>query len=385
MKSPAQKDNQRGSVFLTTMVCIFLMSLTSGYMYQMSAYNSNFTNRLQQSTQAQILAEAGLNRAISTIRASWSAGSVANNFPLTSLGNGSYDASVSTVSGRTLVSSVGTVNGVQRTVSAEVVAPTTSALNYVFAGGAISAHVIDPGTGQATGTITGDIYAAGPLTLDGPVGGNLLNVTGNVYGASTVSTSSSVTVSGSQNQNWTQTVSFPTVDFSYYQTIATTNGYYYNSDQTFSSGTLPGSPGGGVIYVNGNVTIQGTQNVTACIIATGNITIQKSGSTYPRVTVNEYTNYPALMTQNGSIAFTSTGNGEAYLTATGLVYSGNNFSIDTGNHDAITITGSVLAKGVIDTDGMTAWNNLNVNYVSQSPPGVTSSGSATMTVRSYNT
>ena len=44
----------------------------------------------------------------------------------------------------------------------------------------------------------------------------------------------------------------------------------------------------------------------------------------------------------------------------------------------------VLAKGTIDTDGMTAWNQLQATYSAQTPPGVTSSGSATTTVRSYN-
>jgi hypothetical protein len=90
------------------------------------------------------------------------------------------------------------------------------------------------------------------------------------------------------------------------------------------------------------------------------------------------------MTQNGNIVFTSTGNGGAYLTVTGLIYSGNNFTIDAGNHDNFTVTGSILAKGVIDTDGTTAWNNMNVTYVSQNPPGFSNAGNANMTVRSYN-
>ena len=359
-------SNRRGTVFLTTMVCVFLMSTTGGYLYVMSARNSHYANQLQKSTQALMLAESGLARALSTIKVDWNAISSDGNFPETSLGTGTYDAGVATVSGRYLVSSVGSVEGVTRTVSAEVTPPAISALDYAFAGGSIAAHVIDPGTGQATGTITGDIYSAGPLTLDGPTGGNLLNITGDVDGASTISTSSSVTVSGTQTQNYTATVNFPTVDFSYYQTIATANSQYYNGDQTFASGALPAAPAGGVIYVNGNVKIRGTQSVTAAVIATGNITIEKSGSTYPRVTVNKFGNFPALMTQNGSITFTSTGNGGAYLTVTGLIYSGNNFTIDTGNHDDITVTGSVLAKGVIDLDGMTAWNDLNVTYASQS-------------------
>ena len=378
------RHSQKGSVFLTTMICVFLMSLTGGYLYKVSSEGSHFMNRLQKSTQAQILAEAGLARALSTLRNNWATYSNASNFPSTSLGEGSYDASVTTIGGRYLVSSIGTVQSAQRTVSAEVIPPSVSALDYVFAGGSISAHVIDPGTGQATGSITGDIYAGGALTLDGPAGGNLLEITGDIFGASTVSTAGTVSVSGTSNSDWTTVVNFPTVDFSYYQAIATANGHYYNSDQTFASGTLPANPAGGVIFVDGNITIRGTQDVTAAIIATGSITVSKSGSTYPRVTVNQYSNYPALMTQNGNIAFTSTGNGGAYLTVNGLLYSGNNFTVDSGNHDDVTINGSALAKGTIDLDGMTAWNDLNATYVAQSPPGFSNPGSANMTVLSYN-
>ena len=67
-----------------------------------------------------------------------------------------------------------------------------------------------------------------------------------------------------------------------------------------------------------------------------------------------------------------------------MIYSGNNFSLDSGNQDEFTITGSILAKGVIDTDGLTAWNRLNDTYVSQSPPSVTASGSSSLSIKSYN-
>ncbi len=378
-------SNDRGSVFLATMVGIFIMSLVSGYSYKLSSYNSAYVNRLQKSMQAQQLAEAGLVRALSTLRSNWNQVSNAGAFPLTNLGSGSYDASVSNIGGRYLVSSVGTSQGVTRTVTAEVMAPSVSALNYVIAGGGAGAHVIDAGTGQSSGTITGDIYMGGPLTIDGPAngGGGQLSITGDVYGLSTITDGSNVSVSGTESQNWSTTVTFPTVDFSYYQNIATANGQYFNGNKTYASGTLPAAPAGGVIFVNGDVTIQGTQSTTAAIVATGSITMSKTGSTYPRITVNQFSNYPALMTQNGSINFTSTGNGGAYLTVTGLIYSGNNFTVSTGNHDAVTITGSILAKGTYSTSGMTAWNVTGISYASQNPPGFSSSN-ATTTIRSYN-
>jgi hypothetical protein len=383
MKIDILKNNVRGSAFLTTLVLMLLMVSTGGYMYKASAQSSHFTGELRQATQAQAIAEAGLAQALGRLRGNWSL--ISSSFPSGSLGGGSYSTTLVTSGGRYLVRTTGTYRGHSRIASAEVAGPTVSALDYVIAGGATSTHTIDVGTGQSSGTIVGDIYMAGPVTIDGPSGGGggTLAVTGDVLSQSTITSGSNVSVSGSQSQNWTTTVSFPTVDFSYYQAIAAANGRYYSSNQTFASGALPANPAGGVIFVNGDITIRGTQSTTACIIATGNITIQKSGSTYPRVTVNQFSNYPSLMTQTGNITFTSTGNGGAYLTVTGLIYSGNNFSVSTGNHDTLTVTGSILAKGTYSTSGMTAWNVTGVSYAEQTPPGFSSSN-ASMSVVSYN-
>lgn len=375
--------NQKGSIFLSTMVCVFIMSLVGGYSYQMSASNSTFINRLQKSLQAQQLAEAGLVRALSTIRASWSSVNNTGSFPLTSLGTGTYDASVSSIGGRYLVSSVGTSQGVSRTVTAEVTAPSSGALQYALAGGGNGSHEIEIGGGQSSGTIVGDIYGAGNFELEGPSSGGTLAVSGSVYASEDIDTGSNTTISGSTNSDWTTTVAFPTVDFSYYQAIAQANGQYFSGNKTYNSGTLPGTPSGGVIFVNGNIDIRGTQSSTACIIATGNITMAKSGSTYPRITVNQYSNYPTLMTQNGEITFSSTGNGGAYLTTTGLIYAGNNLHITSGNHDTFNFTGSVVSRGEIQID-LQAQNSFTMTYSSQNPPGMTTSGSSSNSIRSYN-
>lgn len=374
-----------GSALITMMICMLLMSMAGGYMYQASAQSSHFTGMLRVSTQSQAVAEAGLAAALARLRGNWNL--ISSSFPSGSIDDGTYTTTKTVSGGRYLIETTGTVKGHSRTVSAEVKAPTVSALDYVIAGGGSGNHVIDVGTGQSSGTIVGDIYMGGPVTIDGPSngGGGTLTITGDVESLSTITSGSNMTISGGSTSNASTTVAFPTVDFSYYQTIATTNSQYFNSNKTYASGTIPASPAGGVIFVNGNVTINGTQNTTAAIIATGNITIAKTGSTYPRVTVHQYSNYPALMTQTGNITVTSTGSAspDAYLTVTGLVYSGNNFSVSTGNHFNMTVTGSILAKGTYSTTGMTAWNVTGVSYVSQTPPGFTSSN-ATMSVVSYN-
>jgi hypothetical protein len=369
----------RGSVFVTTMISMLVMLLVGGYMYAMSESGVHNVKQLQGRTQAKYLAEAGLANALGALRANWQTSAT---FAATTLANGSYSATVSTSSGRTLVRATGIVEGVSASASAEVIPPGLSALDYVIAGGGTGPHTIDAGTGQSNGAITGDVYAGGNLTIDGPSSGGAMVIDGDVQSTGTITNGSNASTSGSQTNNFTSTVSFPTVDYSFYQAIASANGTYYATDVTYASGGIPAAPAGGVIYVDGDLTIYGTQATTACLVATGNITIAKTGSTYPRVTVNKFSNYPALMTQNGSITFTSTGNGGAYLNVTGLIYSGNNFNFSSGNHDTFDLTGSILATGTISITPQ-AWNDTDIDYNQEDPPGFTSNV-AEMRVASYN-
>lgn len=379
MRIREKLSNTTGSALITMMVCMLLMTTTGGYMYQASIQNSHFTGKLRVSTQAQAVAEAGLAAALARVRGNWSL--INSAFSNGEINGGTYSTARTTSGGRYLLTTTGTVQGHSRTASAEVSAPATSVLDYAIAAGG-NAN-IDPGTGQATGTITGDVYAAGNVSLSGPSGGNLLTVNGDVFANGNIATGSAVSVSGSSTQSWSTVETFPTIDFSYYQTIATTNSYYYNGNKTYASGTIPASPTGGVIYVNGNVIIRGTQNTTACIVATGNIQIEKSGSTYPRVTVNQYSNFPAILTQ-GNIQFSSNGNGGAYLTTTGIVYASGNIQLSSGNHDTFSFTGSLIALGNIQTTGLTAWNTLGVTHTNQTPPGFSGIGGGTMEIESYN-
>jgi hypothetical protein len=375
--------NQRGTVFLTTMICAGLMAMISGYTYQLSSQHLHYVNQLKRSTQAQELADAGLSKALSLIATNWANISNAANFPLTNLSGGTYDVAITTSGNRYLVSSTGVMDGAQRTATAEVSAPTLSALDYAFAAGGNA--TIDSGTGGSPGTIVGDIYAAGDVSLDGPSSGGILAITGDVDAGGDVTTDASATVVGTSTPDFASSVSFPTVTMSYYQTIAAANSQYINGDQTYASGTIPATVPGNVIYVNGNVTIQGAQTSTVSIFATGNITISKSGSTYPRVAITAPTvggaTYPAMVC-SGNFTFTSTGNGGASLTINGLVYPQGNFTFSSGNHDTFTLNGSVLARGNV-TLSPTAQNTIAATYVAQSPPGFVNAVSG-MEIVSYN-
>ena len=378
--------NERGSVFMTTMIAMLLMLVTGGYMYQVADQEFYNVKQLQTRTQAKYLSDAGLSYALGSLKDSWS---TTASFSTTSLGQGSYSAVAATTSGRTLITATGTVGSTTRTATAEVTAPGVSALDYVFASGG-DLH-IDSGTSSSPGAITGDIYSGGDMELDGPSTGGDLVVTGALDSTGTIDVDAGdVTVSGTQTPAFSQTVTFPTVDFSYYQAIAVANGQYISTDKAYGAASpIPAAPAGGVIFVNGNITIAaGTHNTTACLVATGNITISKSGSAYPYIRITAPTvagaTYPAVLC-GGNFTYSTTGNAspDAYLIITGLVYPQGNFTFSSGNHTSLTITGSVLARGDINVTP-TAFTLLGATYNgTATPPGFTL-GTVEMEVVSYN-
>ena len=369
--------NEKGAIFLSTMVSLLVMVIVGGSIFNLTSQDLFFINRLKKSTQARQLAEAGLAQACATLKASWTANTA---YPQTSVGSGTYQATAATSSGRTLVTSVGVVQGISRSVTAEVVPPAISAFNYAFAAGGNA--TIDSGTASSPGTITGSIYSAGNTTLDGPSSGGVLQITGNLDAGQNITTSSSVSVIGTQTPNYGSTVHFPTVDLSYYQTIAAANGQYFGGSKVYNSGEIPAAPAGGGIYIGGSCTIYGTQNTNATLVVGGSLAIQKAGNTYPRVTIAKADPMPAMIVM-GSLAFQSSGNGGAYLVVTGLIYTGGNFDFQSGNHDTFTLNGSLISLGNI-TISPQSFNVTTATYLQQNPPGFTIPPSE-FSIESYNT
>ncbi len=381
---PSIMRNERGSVFMTTMIAMLLMLLTGGYMYQVSDQGFYNVKQIQSRTQAKYLADAGLSYALGSLKDSWSTSA---SFSSTSLGLGTFSASAATSSGRTLVTGTGTIESISRTATAEVTAPGVSALDYVFASG--GDMEIDSGTSSSPGTITGDIYSGGDADLDGPSTGGSLTIVGDIDSTGSITADPSVTVVGTQTPSFSETVTFPTVDFAYYQAIAVANSQYIATDQAYTTASpIPAAPAGGVIFVNGNISITGTQSTTACIVATGDITLSKAGSVYPMVTITAPTisgvTYPAVLCQ-GNFTFSTTGNAspDSYLTITGLVYPQGNFTFTSGNHTNLTITGSVLARGDVNVTP-TAFTLLGATYNGTATPPGFDLGTVEMEVISYN-
>ncbi len=386
MKTRLFLKSQQGTIFLTTMIIMFLMVLVSGSVFQLSTQHMHYISVLRKSSQAQYLAEAGLAAAVATLTANFSNKDNAAMFPATNLGVGSYDVTVVQSGGRVLLKSVGTVQSVQRLASLEVEDLTPTALNQ----------------GEAAG---GNILLATILGSDSDVTGNLfanqnvnliawffssVTINGDVFAGGTVSKS---TFFGGTVTWWSKTdnagnITFPNYDFNFYKAIAQTNELanpgccYFLGNQDWTNKTSNLNTTGGVLFVEGNVTLRGTTTITGCLISTG--TVRMYGTVNQSKAVN-FPSYPAMMTSTNdilllNIPFISSGK----LFANGLVYAGNDFKL-LGIGAQANVTGSVIAKGVLQQAQIVS--DLDIVYVHQNPPGLIIGGGATapINVKSYNT
>ncbi|MBI4432387.1 MAG: hypothetical protein HY592_02760 [Candidatus Omnitrophica bacterium] len=372
-------NNSKGTVFLSTMIAMLLMILTGEAMYLMADQGVYAVKRLRLATQAKHLADSGLAIAFA---------SLAGNFVTSSTWNGSisgfggYTATASTSSGRTLVVATGTVQGVTVTSSAEVTPPSADIMDYSLAGSNVDFYL----AAFNMVTATGSIYSEGNMTLDANATTSVISLTspGNVNAGGTITvTGSGLITMGTATSN-ASLASYPTVDFAYYQNLAQNGGgTYVNGDVTYNSSNAMPSPAGGVIYVNGNVSITSDQTSTAALIVNGNLSISRGATT-----IVAPANLPAIVTQ-GAITISGIGANAADLTVTGLIYSGNDFTI-TGNHHNIMVTyGAIIARGnfVGNSSGFSQ-SALTIIYPTTTPAfslnGITSGGSSQMAVESYN-
>jgi Tfp pilus assembly protein PilX len=103
------------------MSILLLMVIMGISIFQTTIQTRHMSTFLKNSSEAQYLAEAGIRDALATLdNLGFAARNNASNFPLTSFGAGTYDATVTETGGRVLLTSVGTVNNVSKTVSVEV-------------------------------------------------------------------------------------------------------------------------------------------------------------------------------------------------------------------------------------------------------------------------
>ncbi|MCX6995923.1 MAG: hypothetical protein NTV49_02290 [Kiritimatiellaeota bacterium] len=256
---------------------------------------------------AQAIAEAGIGYAYQKLSTNWDLRSDASAFPLTSYGDGTFDASVTSINSTSVVvSCLGIYQEAQNTVVADMKNYSTNlptggqpAATGIFTKAIACGSSLNTGTSNA-GTIQGDVVAT-----------SITDKKNKITGTETIAT---VDVKN-------------LINLTPYFNAASNNGAYFPSSQAFHNY----SPPGGIAWVDGSISLKG--DCVGCFIATSNI-FANGGFTQTQVN-----NYPALISQNGSVG----GNNSS---AHGLVYAPMG-SIDLGGN--MTIYGTAICSAPISS------------------------------------
>jgi len=368
----------RGTIFIIVMLISMLMILIGVSASNMLLQDAHMVKHLKRSTQAQYLAEAGINVALVVLAQDFSKKDTSGNFPKTYLGAGYYHVTVSEFGNRVLLSSEGEAEGVTRTVDVEVkdLGAYPEALKRALAtGGDMKVHST---VGHVT--IYGDIHANGDMTLQGKDASNMVKVLeqspydGDATCHGTYTEKGSVQVDGVGIGGQAE-LDMPNFDFAYFKNVALTGGgVHYSDDTTFQGAAGEDLSGGtaGITYVDGTATFKKSAfTITGGFVAKGKIELKNSGS----ITQNHSSGnrFPIFMsndecdlkgpfnTQSGNIVY-ATNSATIYSAAPsvlmlGAVLSGGWIEIKPGT--AVTLTYSKIESSEVIPSGgieIVSWN-----------------------------
>ena len=298
-----------GSALLTVLIIMGVLAFALTSMVLTSTQLPYSVRHTCDSIKAQAIAEAGANIAYAMLSTNFALKDNASAFPETSYGGGKYDVTVQSMSTTSAVlTSVGYYSSATSTVAMDVINIVSNTASGqpgavgLFKYAIASGTSIDGGNSSAGDGINGDVTA--PVITDKK---------GKITGTKTIGT---VNVSN-------------LINLTPYYNYAVANGAMYTGDQSFRDYTAPG----GVAWVQGNVSLKGS--IVGCIIATGNITCNGG------FTLTQVANYPALVSQNGSISMNNN-------SLSGLVYAPQGNVTLGGN---ASITGTIIAGGTVSFSG----------------------------------
>lgn len=271
---PRRMENEKGMVLVMVMAFVLLMAISAISFTTVLRRDIELIARAKLSEQAKNVAEAGVHHSLAKL---FTEGfSSRANFNGT-LDTGTYSVTYTDVGDRTLITSVGTVLGVSRTVSAEVKSNFPDALTKMFAGGNdVKARVTSD---SAAVSITGDIHAnndvelralgAGQIIISGEISSVGIIQEGSQHNAPD-SLDDGVYINGINNDAAAvledrYRVTFPEFEYDVYKQEAIDSGDYYSGNTTFNGDTL--SPSNGVVYVDGNVVIRGACTLNGGLVA----------------------------------------------------------------------------------------------------------------------
>jgi hypothetical protein len=364
MKIPNTDNSKNGSAMLIVLSIVVSMSALLIVSVSGGLQQAFFATKLADRVRAQLIAEAGAHQAYAILKSDWDARLSDTAFPLTSYGDGSYDVEVAPTNAMASIRSTGTYGAATELAILDVINLGSSSpavpvdwstmSNYtVVAGGEITWGGASQFTGggllhsnakflrSGNGYLEGDLTSSTQFHTQGNAGG----VDGDVS-APTISGRTG-NILGSQAAGPVPLVTIPDIDLTPYATEAAANGEYFTGNVSMSSSR---TINGGVMFVDGDLSISGNDNFTGSFICTGTLTISGNGS------VTAVNGYPALASRDGDIKFSG------QKDVTGLIYVKSGDYEQTGGNK---LNGQIIVKGDIKKAG-----NSMVGLFLNSPPTI---------------
>lgn len=368
------RGSNNGSALVTVMGVILLIAVVGAGMVTLGRQQIYSARRMRDYAKAQIIAESGANAAYSLLKTNFAARTNPDNFPLTSFGDGTYDATVVSVSSNLAsITSTGVCGLARAVVRVDIKnyplatsngAPIQGQSPYGFA--VLSGGYLGWSGGSDLQMSNGWMHGNGYYAANGnnSIFGNIESCTsiGMVGGAQITGTGRAPSISGgtvgTPVVGPVPLVSIPDIDLAPYYAAAQAQGQVFNTATKYLSGNV--SPPGGIMWVNGNISMA-EGNYTGCFIATGSIELQ-TASANSSINNTKVNKYPVLVSRDGNILVKQA----KMWTFNGLVYVKTGSFDKQGNGDVVG-TGAIIAAGNVTKNG--GWTAMLYSDPTPIPPG----------------
>ena len=337
-------QRRRGAALVSVIATVFVTSAILAVTVSASAQRAFMARRLSNRIHAATIAESGANHAYSVLVTNFEARHNAENFPSQSFAGGYYSVGVFPIGDNmAVIHSTGTYKGVEGHVILDIKdfgedtpgspggGPAYGLV--ILAGGTVTwqgaSQFINGGlvhgnqafTQGGSGYLDGNIASTVSIRINGSsgyIGGDAM---------SPVVSGHTDNIHGTIYRQTTPAIAIPQIDLTPYYNHAVANGEVRSGKVTINSDYVVK---GGVMWIDGSLTISGTANVTGCFIATGDIDITGSGNQI------KVAGYPSFVSRDGDIKIAGSGNWH------GLMYARLGDIDFTGGG---TVTGSIICGG----------------------------------------
>ncbi len=332
-------DARRGGSALVIVMCLAgVLLLASLSLIMTTGTMARQSHRIYRGVQALAIAEAGVADVIEKMGTNYE--DWVDTVYTQAFADGSFVVSTRTdeATGNVTIWSDGAIGDEARTTVVELLGDTDSMRNRALgAGDAMLAEgdiTLDTGAIRVNGSCHANqnvLHTTGNTTINGDV---------SACGVVEVNVTSGHTVTPNADN-----VTIPTwLPFTEWKEAAQNGGIYYSGNTTVGKTTL--TPGNGVVYVDGDVSIANRSGLVGTLVAAGTVTIVNRFDQSPY-----NTNWPAIL---AGVDVNLHNRNEYY----GVIFAGH----DISSRNRRTVNGAMVALNNIEAD-----NQLTINPLTQPP------------------